>query len=50
MINANHTDKSPKISVIIPIFNVEKFLPRCLDSVLEQTFKDFEVKMKKWLF
>ena len=43
MINANHTDKSPKISVIIPIFNVEKFLPRCLDSVLEQTFKNFEV-------
>ena len=41
MINA--TDKSPKISVIIPVFNVEKFLPRCLDSVLAQTFKDFEV-------
>ena len=32
-----------KISVIIPIYNVEKFLPRCLDSLLSQTFKDFEV-------
>ena len=33
----------PKISVIIPIYNVEKFLPRCLDSVLAQTFVDFEI-------
>ena len=32
----------PKVSIIIPIYNVEKFLPRCLDSVLSQTFKDFE--------
>lgn len=33
----------PKISVIIPVYNVEKFLARCLDSVLAQTFEDFEV-------
>ena len=33
----------PKISVVIPIYNVEEFLPRCLDSLLSQTFKDFEV-------
>ncbi len=33
----------PKISVIIPVYKVEKYLPRCLDSVMEQTFKDFEV-------
>ena len=33
----------PKISVIIPVYNVEKFLKRCLDSVLAQTFQDFEV-------
>lgn len=32
----------PKISVIIPIYNVEKYLKRCLDSLLEQTFTDFE--------
>ena len=31
------------ISVVVPIYNVEKFLPRCLDSVLAQTFKDFEL-------
>ena len=32
----------PKISVIIPIYNVEKYLPRCLDSVKNQTFTDFQ--------
>lgn len=31
------------ISVVIPVFNVEKYLKRCLDSVLAQTFKDFEL-------
>lgn len=34
---------SPKVSVIIPVYNVERYLPRCLDSVLAQTFTDFEV-------
>lgn len=32
----------PKISVIIPIYNVEKYLRRCLDSVANQTFKDWQ--------
>ena len=32
-----------KISVIVPVYNVEKYLNECLDSVLAQTFKDFEV-------
>lgn len=40
--NAQNTD-NPEISVIIPIYNVEKFLPRCLDSVLSQTFNNFEL-------
>lgn len=31
-----------KISIIIPCYNVEKFLQRCLDSVINQTFSDFE--------
>lgn len=31
-----------RISVIIPVYNVEKYLRRCLDSVEKQTFKDFE--------
>lgn len=34
---------SPTISIIIPVYNQEKYLSRCLDSVLAQTFTDFEV-------
>ena len=33
----------PKISVIIPIYNAEKYLYRCIDSVLTQTYQDFEL-------
>ncbi|MFI3271432.1 MAG: glycosyltransferase [Pseudomonadota bacterium] len=33
----------PTISVIVPVYNVEKYLARCLDSILNQTFTDFEV-------
>ncbi len=32
-----------QFSVIIPVYNVEKFLVRCVDSVLNQTWPDFEV-------
>lgn len=32
-----------KISVIIPVYNVEKYLKRCLDSIINQTFKDLEI-------
>lgn len=33
----------PKISVIVPVYNVEQYLPRCIDSILSQTFTDFEL-------
>ena len=32
-----------KVSVIIPVFNVEKYLEECLDSVINQTFNDIEI-------
>ena len=32
-----------KLSIIIPIYNVEKYIPQCLDSILNQSFKDLEV-------
>ncbi|MDY2698124.1 MAG: glycosyltransferase [Lachnospiraceae bacterium] len=31
------------ISIIVPIYKVEQFLPRCIDSILGQTFSDFEL-------
>jgi glycosyltransferase involved in cell wall biosynthesis len=34
---------TPKISVIIPTYNSEKYLKSALDSVLNQTFQDFEI-------
>ena len=33
----------PKISVVIPVYNVEKTLRRCVDSVLAQTFDNYEI-------
>lgn len=33
----------PKISVIIPVYNAEKYLEKCLDSILQQTFREIEV-------
>ncbi len=33
----------PKVSVIVPVYNVEQFLPRCLESLTKQTLKDYEV-------
>ncbi len=32
-----------RISIIIPVYNIEKYLPKCLDSLLNQTFQDFEI-------
>lgn len=32
-----------KLSIIVPIYNVEAYLPRCIDSILAQTFLDYEL-------
>lgn len=32
-----------KVSIIIPVYNTEKFLSRCLDSLLKQTLHDLEI-------
>ena len=34
---------NPKISVIVPVYNVEKYLSECLDSIINQTLKDIEI-------
>lgn len=33
----------PLVSVIVPVYNVEPYLPRCIDSILSQTYSDFEL-------
>ena len=33
----------PKLSVIVPVYNTEKYLRECIDSILAQTFTDFEL-------
>lgn len=32
-----------RVSVIVPVYQVEQYLPRCIDSILAQTFSDFEL-------
>lgn len=34
---------APKVSVIVPVYKAEKYLRKCVDSILAQTFRDFEV-------
>ena len=33
----------PKVSVIVPVYNTEKYISRCLNSLLSQTFSDMEI-------
>ena len=33
----------PKISVIVPVYNVEKYLEKCLESLVNQTLNDIEI-------
>ncbi len=33
----------PKISIIVPVYNVEKYLECCIESILQQKFKDYEI-------
>ncbi len=33
----------PELSIIVPVYNTEKYLPRCLDSIIGQSLKDIEI-------
>lgn len=34
---------APKVSIIVPVYNVEKYLPQCLDSLVNQTLQEIEI-------
>lgn len=36
-------NKEPMVSIIVPIYNVEAYLKRCIDSILNQTYKNMEI-------
>ena len=41
--SAAKEENAPKVSVIVPVYKVEKYLTECIESVLAQTFPDFEL-------
>ena len=36
-------DNLPLISIIVPVYNVQPYLARCVDSILSQTYKNLEI-------
>ena len=40
---APEREKAPLLSIIVPVYKVENYLPKCIDSILAQTFTDFEL-------
>ena len=36
-------ETKPRLSVIVPVYKVEPYLQKCIDSILAQTFRDFEL-------
>lgn len=36
-------DNQPKISILVPCYNVEKYLPQCIDSIISQTLEEIEI-------
>ena len=42
--NSIHDEKpESKVSIIIPVYNTEEYLPQCLDSLVQQTLEDVEI-------
>ena len=35
--------ENPAVSIVIPMYNVERYIGKCFDNILAQTFQDFEV-------
>lgn len=43
MENIKNTQNLPLVSIIIPVYNTEKYLARCLDSVCTQSYSQLEI-------
>lgn len=43
MTGEGRKNMNERISVIVPVYNVEKYLPRCMDSILAQTYQNLEI-------
>ncbi|MBQ6486400.1 glycosyltransferase [Candidatus Saccharibacteria bacterium] len=43
MAKAHRLSKRPKVSIVVPIYKVERYLRECVDSILRQTLKDIEI-------
>ena len=43
MDSIEYIKKKPLVSVIIPVYNVSRYLPQCLDSVTGQTYQNLEI-------
>jgi len=43
LISIIYCNDIPKISIIIPVYNTQKYLRKCLDSVINQTLKEIEI-------
>ena len=39
----NQIEENIKFSVVLPIYNVERYLNRCIDTVINQTYKNLEI-------
>ena len=41
--NKEKSSQHKLISIVVPIYNVEKYLPKCIESILNQTYKKCEL-------
>lgn len=43
MTNNIFSDKKPQLAVIVPVYKVEKYLSKCLESIINQTYKNLQI-------